>query len=76
MSAPLKTCTKCRVKKTATLEFFGPNARAKDGLQCHCRWCDRKKSKAYKAKNQEATKAYQKEYARMRRERANHGGSY
>jgi hypothetical protein len=44
---PTKCCTKCRLVKLATLEFFGPNSRKKDGLWEQCRDCLRKYNREY-----------------------------
>lgn len=34
-----KTCTKCGTTKPATVEFFGKQSAAKDGMHTHCRLC-------------------------------------
>ncbi len=35
----MKRCSKCKIEKEATTEFFGIDKRKKDGLQCQCRQC-------------------------------------
>jgi hypothetical protein len=35
----MKTCTKCKVEKLATLEFFKPHTSTKSGLSSWCRQC-------------------------------------
>lgn len=35
----LLTCTRCRVEKEGTAEFFPPNSRKKNGLDSWCRKC-------------------------------------
>jgi len=42
-----KTCSKCKVEKPATNEFFGPSKQTKDCLYGWCRECCRKASREY-----------------------------
>lgn len=44
-----KTCTKCKVDKPATTEFFCKHPSGKYGLQAACKTCAAKANKAYRA---------------------------
>jgi hypothetical protein len=37
----MKTCTKCKIEKPRTSEFFPPHNKCKDGLDSWCRECRR-----------------------------------
>jgi 5-methylcytosine-specific restriction endonuclease McrA len=58
-----KRCPKCRKEKLATLEYFSPLRKNKDGLSGWCKSCNAATTKAYKLINYEkaktATKAWQ-----------------
>jgi len=41
MNMETKICTKCKIEKLATNEFFPPDKRVKDGFQSRCRECCR-----------------------------------
>jgi len=43
-----KICTKCKKRKSTTLEYFPPEKGHKDGLSSWCRICIRKKVQKYK----------------------------
>lgn len=51
-----KTCSKCKVEKDANLEDFPPHKRLKDGLNTHCRECQRKAHSKWLAKNKDRHK--------------------
>ena len=50
----MKTCSKCGIKKSATIEFFTLDKRHRDGLQSTCRICykeyDRNRSGSHERK--------------------------
>ena len=46
----VKKCTKCKIEKPATNQFFGPEKRRKCGLRSRCRECDREHGRSAKAK--------------------------
>jgi hypothetical protein len=54
----MKTCICCKTDKT--IEFFGKNKNTKDGLNCYCKECSRKKNlkneEKYRKKNPEQRK--------------------
>lgn len=50
----LKVCSICKKKKE--LSDYNNNKTKSDGLQCHCRDCNRERSKAYYASNKEVHK--------------------
>lgn len=45
-----KKCTKCKIEKPTTNQFFGPDKRRKYGLRSRCRECDREHGRSEKAK--------------------------
>jgi hypothetical protein len=47
----MKTCTKCKVEKPATLEFFKPHTSTKSGLSSWCRQCTSEYSKTPKGRS-------------------------
>jgi hypothetical protein len=51
-----KRCTKCKVLKDATEEFFPPMKVGKMGLHPHCRECHRKYARDYAARRWQQTK--------------------
>lgn len=64
-----KTCSRCKKKYPATVEYFYQDKSHKDGLNYWCKECDKKYSKSGKGKaarkkynESEKGKAYRKEY--------------
>lgn len=53
---PVKTCSRCRVKKLASREFFGVHRGASDGLRGICNQCRVKVERARAASHPELTK--------------------
>jgi 5-methylcytosine-specific restriction endonuclease McrA len=58
----LKTCTKCKETKPATLEFFHKNPKGKFGLRGDCKLCVEKRQRRYRTENQEIISEKEKKY--------------
>lgn len=54
-SASYRTCSKCGEEKPTT-EFFNER-RGRDGLQAHCKLCDKAKAADYRARNPQIVRA-------------------
>ena len=63
-----KQCTKCKIEYPATMIFFPPDKRAKDGLGSWCRKCANTAKTVWQKKNKKHCKEYQKEYQRKYRQ--------
>jgi hypothetical protein len=63
----MKTCSKCKLEKS--LEAFGKNRSAKDGLHHYCRECAREKNDTWAKAHPEQTRASAKKYREANREK-------
>ncbi|MGL5395510.1 MAG: hypothetical protein ACRDBQ_09545 [Shewanella sp.] len=61
----VKKCTKCKIEKPATTDFFAKASRRKDGLQCWCKSC---KSERYQ-KEKDKVKNRTREWAKNNKDR-------
>lgn len=59
-AAPSKSCSKCKVEKPRTAEFFARHPRSADKMQSQCRACANASSRAYAANNREKIAARKK----------------
>jgi len=62
-----KTCRKCG--ETKSLDAFGKHKTHKDGLESHCKLCQKAQKKAYREANKEKIKAFQKAYQKANKEK-------
>ncbi|MNQ24566.1 HNH endonuclease [compost metagenome] len=62
----MKACSKCKIVKTFT--DFSKSAREKDGLQYHCKACQRATRASWRAENPELNKAKMAEWRDANRE--------
>lgn len=60
----MKTCTKCSEKLPATLEYFSPDKRNKDGLQGRCQNCCNNIRRIWREENPERHRKYQEKQQR------------
>lgn len=56
----MKICTKCKLEKPGTKEFFYTHPRGKGGLAAICKECGKQNAKAWDAKNGERVKSNRK----------------
>lgn len=71
---PKKRCSRCDAVKALT--EFGINRANKDGREYHCKPCVREKRAQRTPEQVGAARAYQREYARRRREDPETGAAY
>jgi len=57
-----KICNKCKIEYPATLEYFAPVKKNKDGLYSYCRNCHREKNANWYLKNREIKLAKNMKY--------------
>ena len=62
-----KTCSKCGENKS--LDAFYKHKTRKDGVQAHCKLCQKAKIKAYREANREKSKVYNKAYYEANKEK-------
>jgi len=65
----MKTCTKCKISKEATKEFFQADKRGRDGLNATCKDCANKKAREWKANHPERARERQKSYVTKRKDK-------
>jgi hypothetical protein len=66
---PAKICTKCKIEKPATAEFFYRHKSQRDGLTSRCRVCAKADNDAWHDRNRELARAATREWARKNPER-------
>ena len=69
----MKTCRRCNQEKPATVEVFGKNTSAKDGLQVWCRQCQKEYRKANPEYHAEYNKSDKCKAAQAEYEKSNKG---
>lgn len=68
-SIPLKRCTKCKLEKPASKEFFSVDTRYVCGLYPSCKKCRSDASNKYNKEHPEQRAEYDKEYRETHREK-------
>lgn len=58
----MKMCSKCKLEKPSSNEYFQKNSKSKDGLRTECKECRRKSTKEYRHCNKEKIKEQKKKY--------------
>jgi hypothetical protein len=58
----MKKCSKCKVEKPATNEYFQMNKKARDGLRSDCKECRKKSTEQYRCRNEAKIKEQKRNY--------------